>query len=183
MVEGTLWIRRAVCGAVMGLLALGVASCREDEKPIGMTLLFQSAGMPVGVLRFDPDGMRGPVPGAVSGMSPRFGKQMTFMPRDSKHGAPRFVDVEWTVTTPALNAWWKENISNRADKYSEKWNKDYQEAMKRVPRHSRRIDLSRIISAELIEKVRADHPNTQLKLTVTFNNDEVDIKAEAYKWR
>ncbi len=97
------------------------------------------------------------------------------MPGDSKRGIPKFVDVEWTVTSPALEAWWKENISNRADKYSPQWNKDYEEAMSRVPRYTKRVDLTSILTPELIAQVRADRQNTQLKLIITFNNDEVDI--------
>ena len=184
MAQAKLWFRRAIFRALtMGLLATLLASCRTDDRPVGMTLLFQSAGRPVVVQRFDPDGRRGPVPGAVGSMSPRGGKEMAFMPGDSKRGMPKFVEVEWTVIDPALDAWWKENISNRTDKYSPKWNKDYQEAMSRVPRYTRRIDLTPIITPELIEQVRADHRNTQLKLIITFNNEDVDIKAVAYKWR
>jgi hypothetical protein len=78
---------------IMGLLTILMVSCRVDDKPIGMSLLFQSAGRPVGVQRFDPDGMRGPVPGAVGGMYPRGGAIMSFMPGDSKRGIPKFVDV------------------------------------------------------------------------------------------
>ena len=186
MVEGTLWIRRAVCGAVMGLLALGVASCREDEKPIGMTLLFQSAARPVVVQRFDPDGMRGPVPGAVSGMSPRFGKQMTFMPGDSKHGVPRFVDVAWVVPTDEFKRWVErrtvkkggistDELANRRAEHRERWSSN--------PHYEKRINLESVISSELVAQVRSNNQNTLIKLTVTFNNDEVDIKAEADKWR
>ena len=184
MVEGTLWIRRAVCGAVMGLLVLGVASCREDEKPIGMTLLFQSAGRPVVVQRFDPDDMRGPVPGAVGGMFPRGGAIMSFMPGDSKHGVPRFVDVAWVVPTSEYERWSQANSrKTNTEQYSEAGLAEYRRKWAKNPHHTQRIDLTSIITPELIAKVRTDHPNTQLKLTVTFNNDEVDIKAEAYKWR
>ncbi len=70
-----------------------LTGCLADERPVGMTLLFQSAGYPVGVARFDPDGQRGPVPGAVGGMFPKGGAQMSFMPGDSKWGAPKFVEV------------------------------------------------------------------------------------------
>ena len=108
---------------------------------------------------------------------------MTFMPGDGKRGVPQFVYVEWTVTNPELAAWWKENITDRTDKYSPGWKVDYQMAISRVPRYSRSIDLTTIITPELIAAVRADHQNTQLKLTVTFNNADVSVKAEAYRWR
>jgi len=166
----------------MGLLVLGVAPCWEDEKPIGMTLLFQSAGMPVGVLRFDPDGMRGPVPGAVGGMSPRGGAIMSFMPGDSKHGVPRFVDVEWMVATENYRHA-REVLNARSDRYSEKWIEDSKRINQEAPRHLVRKDLTKLITRDLVEQVRTNNQNTQLRLVVTFNNDEVDIKAEAYKWR
>jgi hypothetical protein len=66
MAQQKLWIRHSTFRSLtMGLLAILLASCQDDDKPIGMTLLFQSAGRPVVVERFDPDGMRGPVPGWV----------------------------------------------------------------------------------------------------------------------
>lgn len=49
--------------------------------------------------------------------------------------------------------------------------------------HTKRVDLASTITPELAEQVRADRQNTQLKLIITFNNDDVDIKALAYKWR
>jgi hypothetical protein len=68
MAQAKLWIGYSIIRVVaMGLLTMLMISCRADDKPIGMSLLFQSAGRPVGVQRFDPDGMRGPVPGAVRG--------------------------------------------------------------------------------------------------------------------
>ena len=160
-----------------------LAGCNEDNKPIGMTLLFQSTGYSVGVRRFDFDGQRGPVPGAVSGMSPRGGAHMTFMPGDSTRPVPQLVEVEWIVDMPETNAWWEKHILNRSDKYSVQWWKDYKKAEAELPRYIRRIDLRPIITPELVARVRADRRNTLLKLIITFNNDQVDIKAQAYKWR
>lgn len=64
-------------------------ACAPDRgKPVGMTLLFKvRAG--VVVRRFDPEGVRGPVPGAVGGMFPGGGAVMSFMPGDSGRGLPK----------------------------------------------------------------------------------------------
>ena len=50
--------------------ALLMLACTAADRPIGMSLLFQSAGRPVLVEKFDPDGEQGPVPGSVGSMSP-----------------------------------------------------------------------------------------------------------------
>jgi hypothetical protein len=145
-----------------------------------MSLQFSNVGHDsIGVLRFDPDGMRGPVPGAVGSGG---AKHMSFMPGDGKRGMPRFVDVTWMVATAEYNAEW-EVLSSRQDKYSKQWNADVDAVNARAPHYTRRIDLTPIITPELIAQVRADRQNTQLKVIITFNNDEVDIRAEAYKWR
>jgi hypothetical protein len=188
MAQAKLWFRRAIFHALtMGLLATLLASCRADDKPVGITLLFQSAGRPVVVQRFDPDGRRGPVPGAVGSMSPRGGKEMAFMPGDSKRGMPTFVEVAWVVPTDDFDRWAeeedqkpkgqlnKDELAQRRAEFKKRWTAN--------PSHIKRIDLTPIITPELIEQVRADHQNTQLKLIITFNNEDVDIKAVAYKWR
>jgi hypothetical protein len=167
----------------MGLLAILLASC-EDDTPVGMTLLFQSSGRPVVVRRFDPDGMRGPVPGSVGSMSPLGGKEMAFMPHDSKRGIPKFVDVAWAVPTKEYENW-SDNFHKKsgAERYSPEGDAEYKQAWAKVPGYTKRVDLATIITPELIDQVRSDNQNTQLKLTITFNNDDVDIKALAYKWR
>jgi hypothetical protein len=183
MAQATLRFSRSIFLALMiGLLATTLSFSRADEGTVGMTLLFQSAGMQVGVLRFDPDGKRGPVPGAVGGMYPRGGAEMAFMPRDSKHGLPKFVEVEWMVATPEYAQEWK-ILSSRSDVYSEQWIADAGAINAKAPHHTKRIDLTSIITPELVTEVRTDRQNTLLKLIITFNNDDVDIKALAYKWR
>jgi hypothetical protein len=164
-----------------------VVSCRDEDGPVGMTLLFQSAGRPVVVQRFDLDGRRGPVPGAVGGMYPRGGAEMAFMPGDSKRGMPQFVDVAWVVPTDDFDRWAieedqkpkgkvnKSELAERRAEFEKRWAAN--------PQHAKRIDLTPIITPDLIAQVRADRQNTQLKLIVTFNNDKVDMQAEAYKWR
>lgn len=181
MAQGELWFGYCCRTVTMGLL-MALTACANaggDERPVGMTLLFMNVGThEIGVHRFDPDGLRGPVPGSVG---PGGGAQMSFMSGDSKRGVPQFVEVEWNVTSPELAAWWENNISNRPDKYSAKWNEDYKNAMNRVPHYTRSIDLTPILTPQLIEQVRANHQTTNLKLTVTFNNDQVSIVAQPEK--
>jgi hypothetical protein len=161
-----------------------VLTCRADDRPVGITLLFQSAGRPVVVLRFDPDGKRGPVPGAVGGMFPRGGAEMSFMPGDSRRGIPTFVEVEWAVPTKEFETWSAERQKkSNAERYTPEGQAEYRQEWAKVPIYTKRIDFTSIITPELVEQVRTDRQNTQLKLIITFNNDNVDIKALAYKWR
>jgi hypothetical protein len=107
---------------------------------------------------------------------------MAFMPGDSEYGPPKFVEIEWMVATPEYAEEWK-NLSSRTDKYSKQWIDDANAANARAPHHIKRIDLSAIINPRLKAEVRANSRNTLLKLIITFNDDDVDIKARAYKWR
>jgi hypothetical protein len=171
---------------MIALLSGLLTACLVDEGPVGMSLLFQSAGREVLVQKFDFDGQRGPVPGAVGGMWPRGGKHMTFMPGDSKRGVPSYVDVGWLIWTDEFNAWF-ESIEKRPEGeryiYTPEGRAEYQREWAKNLRYERRIDLRPIITPELIAKVRADRRGSLLKLIITFNNDEVDIKAEVEKWR
>lgn len=173
---------------MIALLSSLLTACLADDGPVGMSLLFQSAGRHVTVMRFDPDGQRGPVPGVVSGMSPRGGKEMTFMPGDSKRPVPSFVDVEWIAWTDEYERWSdardetrlrgeikKEHLERMRLEQRQKWSEN--------PHYIRRIDLTPILTPELLARVRADPHGSLLKLIITFNNDQVDIKAEVEKWR
>ena len=185
MAQTKLWNRYSIFRQlILVLLIMSTIACRADDKPVGMTLLFQSAGRSVVVQRFDPDGMRGPVPGAVGGIYPRGGKEMSFMPGDSKRGMPAFVDVEWVVPTVEFEEWSrKDQLKPKAEQYSKSGLDESRRVWATNPNYTKRIDLTKIIIPELVAQVRADYKNTQLKLIITFNNDEVDIKAVAYKWR
>lgn len=188
MAQEKLWLRRSTFSALMmSLLASVLTFGRTEEKPIGFTLLFQSAGRPVVVQRFDPDGRRGPVPGAVGGMYPRGGAEMSFMPGDSEHGIPKFVEVAWVVPTDDFERWASQEdqqlkgmltsnqLSTKQAEFRKRWAAN--------PHYTRRVDLTHLVTPELVERVRVDRQNTQLKLIVTFNNSTVDIKAIPYKWR
>lgn len=175
------WLFRAL---MMGLLATVLASAQAGDKSVGMTLLFQSAGREVGVRRFDPDGVRGPVPGSVGGMYPKGGAVMSFMPGDGRRGVPKFVEVEWVVPTPEADAWVKkQDLLPNSVRYSPAGIAESKRMADQQPHYTKRIDLTPIITPELVAQVRADARNTQLKLIITFDNEAVDIKALAYKWR
>ena len=167
----------------MGLMATILTSCRSDEQRAGMTLQFQSAGRPVGVWRFDPDGVRGPVPGAVDGMFPNGGAEMSFIPGDRM---PQFVDLAWVA--PLLESGQPASGIEKPPGVMSKmrWRNFLAElnvAYRITPTYTRRIDLRSIITPELLGQVRAHAQDTQLKLFITFNNENVDVQAMAYKWR
>ena len=72
MAQAKLWLRHPLCCALMiGLLVTVSSAPLAGDKVIGMTLLFQAAYREVVVKRFDPDGVRGPVPGVVGGIFPK----------------------------------------------------------------------------------------------------------------
>ena len=145
-----------------------------------MTLLFLNKGpYGIGVLRFDPDGLRGPTPGAV-GVGR--GKQISFMPGDSKRGVPQFVDVEWSIETPEIK-----KLRAKRDQDFTYYSKSWIEEIKRINALNsnliRRIDLAPILTPELLAKARANPGNVNLKLTVAFKGEDVTITAEPEVWR
>lgn len=182
MAQGKLWFGYCCRTLTLGLMAMSLIACVHagDNRPVGMTLLFMNAGAySIGVTRFDPDGLRGPVPGSVGSGG---GAQMSFMPGDSQRGVPQFVVVEWMVATPEYDDEWK-ILSSRSDKYSKQWMADVNAVNAKAPNHTRRVDLTPILTPELIAQVRANRQTTNLKLTITFDNDQVSIVAQPEKWR
>ena len=183
MVTGKLRLHRRLRTLSICLLALLIVACNE-ERPIGVTLLFLNTGtLPALIKRFDPDGRRGPVPGALG----RGGQaQMAFMAGDSEHGAPQFVDIGWSLFTPEYESA-IERIEKPKGKISKAQGEEHleklREAYRLAPNYTRRIDLTPIITPEIVAQVRADPQSTHLKLTVTFKDDDVSIAAEAYRWR
>ncbi|MDB5822461.1 MAG: hypothetical protein JWR21_1165 [Herminiimonas sp.] len=107
---------------------------------------------------------------------------MAFMPGDGQGGVPQFVDVAWMVATPEYEQEWK-HLASRPDKHSKAWNAAVDLVNANAPHYAKRIDLRPIITPEIVERVRSNRLSTQLKLIITFNNDNVDIKAIAYQWR
>jgi hypothetical protein len=173
----------------LGPLALGLAACAQaggnQERPVGLTLLFLNVGSEsIGVKRFDPDGQRGPVPGALGAGGG--GAQMTFMPGDSKRGLPRFVEVEWTQETAESKAMFERLQQPKGMVSKEAWStytQQLDEVYKKGLRYTRRIDLTPILTPELLARIRANPKSGNVKLTVTFNNYQVSIEAQAEKLR
>lgn len=175
------------------LLAELLSTCANaSDDRVGMSLHFINRGTyGIGVARFALDGITGPVPGALgpdgnsqerNKQDSQVGKSMSFMPSDNKRGVPQFADIEWMVATPAYNRAWVE-LSHRTDKYSKQWMTDVDEVNANAPRYKRRIDLTPILTPELLTQVRANRKNTQLKLKVVFTDDDVTVTASAEVWR
>lgn len=164
---------------LMSLLTL-LQGCAYATDNVGMTLLFTNKGpYSIGVLRFDPDGQRGPTPGSlgVGGNA-----QMAFMAGDSKRGVPQFVELEWMVATPEVK-----NLRTKRDQafsdYSKPWMDETDRINTIAPHYTRRIDLTDLLTPELLAQVRTNRSNTHLKLTVVFKDDSVNITAEPEIWR
>jgi hypothetical protein len=169
----------------LGITALTACTGFSGKEPsVGMTLEFMNWGKDYLVVKqFDPDGLRGPVPGAL-GPSRTEGKQMSFMPGDSARGMPTFVDVQWVIPNKEFLQWADEVESKPPQaRYTKEVRAISERLWKANPSYTQRVDLTPIITPELVTRVRADRQNTQLKLTIIFNNDQVSIEAEARKWR
>ena len=109
---------------------------------------------------------------------------MSFMPGDSQRAVPQFVDVAWVERTAEYTAWSSGyHLRPAAERYSESGSAEYETEWAKQPHHTRRVDLTPILTPELLAQVRKDYRNTQLTLIITFNNDQVDIQAVAKKWR
>ena len=187
MAARELQLRHFCRALILGLGIAVLAACagfNEKEPSVGMSLRFTNKGQDyIVVKRFDPDGLRGPVPGSL-GPSSNHGKNMSFMPGDSQRGMPTFVDVEWAIPNKEFLKWADEVESKPPqDRYSKENRAISERLWKANPTYTQRIDLTPIITPELVARVRADRQNTQLKLTITFNNDQVSIRSEANKWR
>lgn len=169
-------------GLSTGLIASAQTAGAGQTRPVGLTLLFLNVGQDsIGVTRFDPDGLRGPTPGAL-GPSLTEGKQMTFMPGDSKRGVPQFVDVEWVVETPEAKTEWKK-FELRTDRYSQAGFAEIKRIQALEKKYAQQITLTSVINLALLETVRANAKSGNIKLTVKFNNDQVKIEAQPEQFR
>ncbi len=170
---------RIALACFISLLAL-LQGCAHANDSLGMTLVYTNKGpFSLGVKRFDHDGQRGPTPGAIGvGGS----KQMSFMPGDSKRGVPQFVEVEWMVSTPEVERLRAKRDRDFSD-YSRPWIDETNRINANSPRYTRRIDLTPILTPELLAQVRANRSTTHLKLTVVFQGENVSITAAPEVWR
>jgi hypothetical protein len=191
MAQGKLWLKHRLLSFLVGGFALILSVCAHggDDANVGMTMVFIDIGSSaIVVKRFDPDGLRGPVPGwlGAGGGESRGGAQMSFMPGDSKRGMPKFVEVEWDETTPESEsalAEIPERLGHVTQEERNAHDQKLKEAYSKRKKYIRRVDLTTIVTPQLIEQVRQDRQKTQLRLTIRFNNDQVEIQADAYKWR
>ena len=94
MAQRQLRIASRVLMACLAFAAL--QACREDDAPIGVTLVYKCEGLPIVVRQFQPDGLRDMSPGALT-CGPKGGAEMTYMPGDGAGKLPRYVDVEWWI--------------------------------------------------------------------------------------
>ena len=112
---------------------------------------------------------------------------MSFMPGDSQRPVPQFVDVQWSVPTRATAEavakvkYPAEHEGTREERYKA-YLAAFQAAYSLSPIYTRRVDLTPILTPDLLAQVRKNYRNTLLKLIITFNNDQVDIKAVAEIW-
>jgi hypothetical protein len=190
--------RRALMFLLLAELLSACANAGDDR--VGMSLHFINRGInSIGVYRFAPDGLEGPVPGALgpdgnsyerNKQDSQVGKSMSFMPTDSKHGVPQFVDIEWFVSTPEYRAAFSEykqrlplrgGMISKEELIQQKIERETIETLGRT--YKRRIDLTPILTPELLTQVRANRKNTQLKLKVVFTDDDVTVTASAEVWR
>ncbi|EPD39318.1 hypothetical protein HMPREF9701_03097 [Delftia acidovorans CCUG 274B] len=106
---------------------------------------------------------------------------MSFMPGDIKGGVPKSVEAEWVLHSEDFLAWSKNTPDN--ERYSKENREIYRKLWAANPHYVQRVDLTPILTPELIAKVQADRENTQLKMIVIFRDDKVEITVEPYKWR
>jgi hypothetical protein len=190
--------RRALMFLLLAELLTASANAGDDR--VGMSLHFVNRGISsIGVYRFAPDGLEGPVPGALgpdgnvyerNKQDSQVGAHMSFMPFDNKRSVPQFVDIEWFVSTPEYRAAFSEykqrfplrgGMISKEELMQQKIEREKIETLGRT--YKRRIDLTPILTPELLTQVRANRKNTQLKLKVVFTDDDVTVTASAEVWR
>jgi hypothetical protein len=128
---------------------------------IGLTLEWESTGgdVEINYVRTEGGQNERKVHTHISKRSPA---QYALMPGDVD-GIPKWMEVEW--------------------QYGIIEAKTYDEAHKYAKHAKAYIDLKALIPPEYIEEVARDRNRKQLKLTGTFNDDKLSIRAEVYQWR
>lgn len=181
MAKRKLWTDRRTAIVYCGAAILSVPTgCVHREPSIGLTLEFYNRGSrPLATRRFDFDGNRGPIPGYLGPGGE--GAQMSFMPGDINGGIPKSVEAEWILHSEEYTAWSKN--TSREEKYSNENEKIYKKLWAANPHYTQRVDLAPILTQEIIRIVRADRLNTQLKMIVIFRDGNIEITANAHKWR
>jgi hypothetical protein len=172
--------RRTTISCFLATTILTTIGCASRVAEIGLSLEFYNKGSrPLATRRFDFDGKRGPIPGYLGPGGG--GASMSFMPGDIKGGLPKSVEMEWIIHNEEYTNWSKN--TSREEKNSSEHREIYRKLWAANPHYVQRVDLTPILTPELIAKVQTDRENTQLKMIVIFRDDKVEITAKPYKWR
>lgn len=128
---------------------------------IGLTLEWESTGSDVEINYVRTEGGQNErkVHTHISKRSPM---HYALMPGDVD-GIPKWMEVEW--------------------QYGIVDGKTYEEEHKYARHAKAYIDLKALIPPEYIEEVARDRNRKQLKLTGTFNDDKLSVRADVYQWR
>jgi hypothetical protein len=179
--------------ALAAVTAASAAACQADSENLGFTLQYRCAGQNLVVTREEFENQRVTLgPGflgcnkaGVPENSPEFTwAQMSYMPDDKLGKMPTWVELRWLNLTPDFEQWSAEEEKKPVTEQRSPSNvAEYNRRRAALPSQSKRIDLTPLITPDLVARVKADRRNTQLKLTFTFNNEQLNVKAEAYKWR
>jgi hypothetical protein len=164
---------------MLSLSLLG--GCESDDQLPGMTLNFKCIGKPLGITRFQPEGLRGMPPGTL-GCGPRSGAQMGFMPVDANGREPSYVDIEWVIENEESQRLWRE-WEQHPDPHGALGTQAYERYSKALSRYTARVDLRSVITPDALAAVRKNPSTTQLRLTILFNEGKVDVKASAFQWQ
>lgn len=128
---------------------------------IGLTLEWESIGSDVEINYIRTEGGNNERKDHITSTK-RSPKQYAFMPGEVD-SVPKWMEVEW--------------------QYGIVDGKTYAEAHRYAKHAKAYIDLKASIPPAYIEEVARDRHRKQLKLTGTFNDDKVSIRADIYQWR
>jgi len=131
------------------------------ETSIGLTLEWESTGGDVEINFIRTEGGHNEREDNIT-ITKRSPKSYALMPGDVD-GIPKWMEVEW--------------------QYGIVDGKTYEEEHKYARHAKAYIDLKALIPPEYIEEVVRDRHRKQLKLTGTFNDDKLSVRAEVYQWR
>lgn len=145
------------CAAAI-IFSMTVAS---QEPSIGLTLEWESIGSDVEINYVRTEGGQNERKDYIT-VTKRSPKNYTFMPGDVD-GFPKWMEIEW--------------------QYGIVEAKTYEEAHRYAKHAKAYIDLKALISPGHIKEVAQDRHRKQLKLTGTFNDDKLSMRAEVYQWR
>jgi hypothetical protein len=173
---------RGPASLTTALLSLAlIGGCESADRLPGMTLDFACVGKPLGVGRFQPEGMRNMPPGSL-GCGPQSGAQMGFVPVDANGRQPTYVDIEWVIENEESERLWKE-WEQHPDKYGALGMQTHGRYSKALSRYTARVDLRSVVTPDVLAAVKENPSTTQLRLTILFNEGTVDVKASAFQWQ